>query len=100
MIYYFKFKGFGNKNITLYDIRAELNYRYKDLRMPHMPPTGEELAQMLLNDDISNIQGFIIRFLKKNCSIFKENLYLVKFFLLLIESRVKKKLIYKPDGMT
>ncbi|KAL7079838.1 hypothetical protein ACQ4LE_000385 [Meloidogyne hapla] len=53
-------QGFGNKNITLYDIRAELNYRYKDLRMPHMPPSGEELSQMLLHEDISNIQGKLI----------------------------------------
>nr|CAD2207292.1 unnamed protein product [Meloidogyne enterolobii] len=53
-------QGFGNKNITLYDIRAELNYRYKDLRMPHMPPNGEELAQMLLHDDISNVQGKLV----------------------------------------
>jgi len=32
-----------------------------------MPPNGEELAQMLLHDDISNVQGFLIySFSKKN----------------------------------
>ena len=40
-------RGFGNKNITLYDIRAELSCRYKDLREPYYPPRGEEIFRML-----------------------------------------------------
>ncbi|KAL3102217.1 hypothetical protein niasHS_003626 [Heterodera schachtii] len=53
-------QGFGNKSITLYDIRAELNYRYKDLRKPHQAPTGEELAQILLKEDCSNLQNKLV----------------------------------------
>jgi transcription elongation factor SPT6 len=40
-------RGFGNKNITLYDIRAELSCRYKDLREPYRPPSPEEIFKML-----------------------------------------------------
>uniref|UniRef100_A0A914QKC9 Uncharacterized protein n=1 Tax=Panagrolaimus davidi TaxID=227884 RepID=A0A914QKC9_9BILA len=40
-------RGFGNKNITLYDIRAELSCRYKDLREPYRPPSPEEVFKML-----------------------------------------------------
>uniref|UniRef100_A0A183IH12 S1 motif domain-containing protein n=1 Tax=Soboliphyme baturini TaxID=241478 RepID=A0A183IH12_9BILA len=43
-------QGYGNKNITLYDIRAELNHRYKDLRVPYRPPTKEEVFNMLTKE--------------------------------------------------
>ncbi|XP_055642141.1 transcription elongation factor SPT6 isoform X2 [Toxorhynchites rutilus septentrionalis] len=43
-------QGFGNKSITLYDIRAELNSRYKDLRTPYRSPTAEELFDYLTKE--------------------------------------------------
>ncbi|KAJ4440072.1 hypothetical protein ANN_08204, partial [Periplaneta americana] len=43
-------QGFGNKSITLYDIRAELNHRYKDLRSPYSSPNPEELFDMLTKE--------------------------------------------------
>lgn len=43
-------QGFGNKSITLYDIRAELNSRYKDLRTPYRSPTSEELFDYLTKE--------------------------------------------------
>ncbi|UYV64588.1 SUPT6H [Cordylochernes scorpioides] len=43
-------QSFGNKSITLYDIRAELNHRYKDLRTPFRPATAEETFNMLTKE--------------------------------------------------
>ncbi|XP_064461195.1 transcription elongation factor SPT6-like [Ornithodoros turicata] len=43
-------QGYGNKSITLYDIRAELNHRYKDLRTPFRPPSAEETFNMLTKE--------------------------------------------------
>jgi transcription elongation factor SPT6 len=43
-------QGFGNKSITLYDIRAELNSRYKDLRTSYRSPNSEELFDMLTKE--------------------------------------------------
>ena len=43
-------QGYGNKHITLYDIRAELNHRYKDLRTPYRSPTLEERFNMLTKE--------------------------------------------------
>lgn len=43
-------QGFGNKSITLYDIRAELNHRYKDLRATFKPPNPEELFDILTKE--------------------------------------------------
>lgn len=43
-------QGFGNKSITLYDIRAELNYRYKDLRTPFVSANPEETFDMLTKE--------------------------------------------------
>uniref|UniRef100_A0A7G3AZW4 Transcription elongation factor SPT6 n=1 Tax=Lutzomyia longipalpis TaxID=7200 RepID=A0A7G3AZW4_LUTLO len=43
-------QGFGNRSITLYDIRAELNCRYKDLRTPYRSPNPEELFDMLTKE--------------------------------------------------
>lgn len=43
-------QGFGNKSITLYDIRAELNCRYKDLRQEYAAPNPEELFDMLTKE--------------------------------------------------
>ena len=46
----FSLQGYGNKSITLYDIRAELNSRYKDLRSPYHPPSAEETFSMLTKE--------------------------------------------------
>lgn len=43
-------QGFGDKCTTLYDIRAELNCRYKDLRAPYESPTPEKLFDMLTKE--------------------------------------------------
>ncbi|XP_053682343.1 transcription elongation factor SPT6 isoform X2 [Sabethes cyaneus] len=43
-------QGFGNKSITLYDIRAELNSRYKDLRTAYRSATPEELFDFLTKE--------------------------------------------------
>ncbi|XP_077089367.1 transcription elongation factor SPT6 isoform X2 [Siphateles boraxobius] len=43
-------QGYGNKGITLYDIRAELSCRYKDLRAPYRPPNTEEVYNMLTKE--------------------------------------------------
>lgn len=43
-------QGFGNKGITLYDIREELECRYRDKRVPYEPPTNEELFDMLTKE--------------------------------------------------
>lgn len=43
-------QAFGNKSITLYDIRAELNSRYKDLRTPWKPLSAEELFDVLTKE--------------------------------------------------
>ncbi|RZF40546.1 hypothetical protein LSTR_LSTR000425 [Laodelphax striatellus] len=44
-------QGFGNKSITLYDIRAELNHRYKDMRVPFQSANPEELFDMLTKEN-------------------------------------------------
>ncbi|GFR31977.1 transcription elongation factor SPT6 [Trichonephila clavata] len=43
-------QGYGNKSITLYDIRAELNHKYKDLRTPYKSPNAEEVFNMLTKE--------------------------------------------------
>ncbi|XP_005089175.1 transcription elongation factor SPT6 isoform X2 [Aplysia californica] len=43
-------QGYGDKHITLYDIRAELNHRYKDLRTPYRSPSLEERFNMLTKE--------------------------------------------------
>ncbi|XP_050557944.1 transcription elongation factor SPT6 [Spodoptera frugiperda] len=43
-------QGFGNKSITLYDIREELNSRYKDLRVAYRSLTPEELFDVLTKE--------------------------------------------------
>ncbi|XP_017793154.1 PREDICTED: transcription elongation factor SPT6-like isoform X2 [Habropoda laboriosa] len=43
-------QGFGNKCVTLYDIRAELNYRYKDLRVSYQSPSAERLFDVLTKE--------------------------------------------------
>ncbi|XP_031627743.1 transcription elongation factor SPT6 isoform X2 [Contarinia nasturtii] len=44
-------QGFGNKSITLYDIRNELNSRYKDLRPAYKPLSREELFEVLTKEN-------------------------------------------------
>lgn len=48
--FFVSISGFGNKSITLYDIRAELNCRYKDLRTPYRSANPEELFDMLTKE--------------------------------------------------
>lgn len=43
-------QGFGNKSITLYDIRGELNHRYKDTRVQYVAPVNEDLFNMLTKE--------------------------------------------------
>ncbi|EOB08431.1 Transcription elongation factor SPT6, partial [Anas platyrhynchos] len=43
-------QGYGDKHITLYDIRAELSCRYKDLRTPYRAPNTEEVFNMLTKE--------------------------------------------------
>ncbi|XP_066551774.1 transcription elongation factor SPT6 isoform X1 [Amia ocellicauda] len=43
-------QGYGNKGITLYDIRAELSCRYKDLRATYRPPNTEEVFNLLTKE--------------------------------------------------
>jgi len=43
-------QGFGNKRITLYDIRVELNSRYRDLRATFQPLNSEELFDVLTKE--------------------------------------------------
>lgn len=46
-------QGFGNKSITLYDIRAELNNQYKDLRQPPFSLYGTDLfKELVMNADL------------------------------------------------
>lgn len=43
-------QGFGNKGITLYDIREELESRYCDKRDPYRSPNQEDLFDMLTKE--------------------------------------------------
>ncbi|XP_076154074.1 transcription elongation factor SPT6 [Alosa pseudoharengus] len=43
-------QGYGNKGITLYDIRAELSCRYKDLRAQYRSPNSEQVFNMLTKE--------------------------------------------------
>jgi len=43
-------QGYGAKRITLYDIRAELSKRYKDLRTAYHSPTVEECFNLLTKE--------------------------------------------------
>lgn len=43
-------QGYGDKHITLYDIRAELSCRYKDLRTAYRSPNTEEIFNMLTKE--------------------------------------------------
>uniref|UniRef100_A0A6B2EJU3 Transcription elongation factor SPT6 n=1 Tax=Phlebotomus kandelakii TaxID=1109342 RepID=A0A6B2EJU3_9DIPT len=64
-------QGFGNRSITLYDIRAELNSRYKDLRTQYRTSNAEELFDMLTKETpetfyvgkmvLAVVQGFTYR---------------------------------------
>lgn len=57
-------QGFGNKSITLYDIRAELNHRYKDLRIPYESPTSNQLFMMLTKENSECIGKFFFLVVK------------------------------------
>ena len=43
-------QGFGDKRITLYDIRAELSCMYKDLREAYKSPNSEQLFYILTKE--------------------------------------------------
>nr|CAB3266713.1 transcription elongation factor SPT6 [Phallusia mammillata] len=49
-------QGYGNKGITLYDIRNELNSRYKDFRNPYRPPTSEEKFEIVTKETLSTFR--------------------------------------------
>ncbi|KAK6102088.1 SH2 domain family protein [Brugia pahangi] len=53
-------QGFGNKSITLYDIRAELNHRYKDLRIPYESPSAERIFTMLTKETSDSIGKLVM----------------------------------------
>ena len=44
-------QGFGNKGITLYDIREELECRYRDKRVPYEKPDNIKLFDMLTKEN-------------------------------------------------
>ncbi|KAA0186889.1 hypothetical protein HAZT_HAZT009216 [Hyalella azteca] len=64
-------QGFGLKNTTLYDIRHELNHRYKDFRAPYESPTAEEIFNMLTKESPETlyvgklVQCTVIRFIHR-----------------------------------
>ncbi|XP_075913226.1 transcription elongation factor SPT6-like [Petromyzon marinus] len=43
-------QGYGNKGITLYDIRTELHCRYRDLRSPYRSPSPGEAFHLLTKE--------------------------------------------------
>ena len=43
-------QGYGNKQITLYDIRDELSYRFKDHRPPYRGLSSQERFQLLTGE--------------------------------------------------
>ena len=43
-------QGFGNKSVTLYDIKEELNSMYKDKRTEFAPPSEEQVFNMLTKE--------------------------------------------------
>ncbi|VDN09930.1 unnamed protein product, partial [Dibothriocephalus latus] len=43
-------QGHGDKHITLYDIRKELNHRYRDLRFPFEPLTAEQIFSLTTHE--------------------------------------------------
>ncbi|BHF60733.1 Transcription elongation factor SPT6 [Sparganum proliferum] len=45
-----KRQGHGDKHITLYDIRKELNHRYRDLRFPFEPLTAEQIFSLTTHE--------------------------------------------------
>jgi transcription elongation factor SPT6 len=53
-------QGFANKSITLYDIRTELNHRYKDLRSQYTSPNPEELFAMLTKENPETFIGKMV----------------------------------------
>ncbi|KAM6118684.1 LOW QUALITY PROTEIN: transcription elongation factor SPT6 [Phoenicopterus ruber ruber] len=53
-------QGYGDKHITLYDIRAELSCRYKDLRTPYRSPNTEEVFNMLTKETPETFIGKLI----------------------------------------
>lgn len=84
-------QGFGNKSITLYDIRAELNHRYKDLRQPFQAPNSSDLFYMLTHETPESfyvgkmVQATVTGIIKqKTCItvVLKYNVYYLKFFVL------------------
>lgn len=64
-------QGFGLKNTTLYDIRHELNHRYKDFRTSFESPTVEEIFNMLTNESPETlyvgklVQCMVMRFIHR-----------------------------------
>ncbi|KAI6241999.1 Suppressor of Ty 6-like protein [Aphelenchoides fujianensis] len=53
-------QGFGNKELTLYDIRAELNNQYKDLRAAAIPLGGFELFKEIVPNHEAYLEGKLV----------------------------------------
>ena len=57
---------YGDQSITLYDIRAELTHRYKDVRVRYEPPTLEDLFRFITKETIETFhKGKLIQ-----CQVF------------------------------
>lgn len=48
-------QGFGNKLMTLYDIRSELSSRFKDPRNPYTNPGHKELFELLTKETLDTL---------------------------------------------
>lgn len=57
---------YGDQSVTLYDIRAELTHRYKDVRTRYEPPTPEDLFHFITKETIETFhKGKLIQ-----CQVF------------------------------
>ena len=64
-------QGYGNKIITLYDIRAELSSRFKDPRLPYVTPGNDKMFTMLTRETPDTlhrgklVHGTVVRIARK-----------------------------------
>ena len=64
-------QGYGKKGTTLYDIRHELNHRYKDFRIPFSSPNCEEIFNLVTKESPDTLyvgkllQCKVIRFIHR-----------------------------------
>lgn len=85
-------QGFGNKSITLYDIRAELNHRYKDLRIPYESPSRERIFTMLTKETPASIGQLSFILL---CTAV--GLFLLSMFISIIWKLLRKLMLILTD---